>query len=170
PQLSAQAAADARDTGAAAYDYGPMLAGVKRLVSTADLALCSLETPLASEGGPYTYYPAFSVPPQVATALAATGFDSCATASNHTLDGGAAGVRRTLDALDAAGIRHAGSARSAAEAATPDILGVRGVRVAHLSYTDGFNRPGAAAGTPWLANRTDPDAILAEARRARAAG
>ena len=171
PELTSQAAADARESGTAGYDYGPMLAGIRRLVSTADLAICHLETPLAPAGGPYAYYPAFSVPPQVATALADTGYDTCSTASNHTLDRGAAGVRRTLDALDTAGIRHTGSARSAAEAATPDILTVRGVKVAQLSYTYGFNGQGAVpADTPWIANQTDPETILAAARLARAAG
>jgi poly-gamma-glutamate synthesis protein (capsule biosynthesis protein) len=170
PELTAQAAADAQASGAAGYDYAPMLAGIKRLVSTADLAICHLETPLAPDGGPYSYFPAFSVPPQVAPALVQTGYDTCSTASNHTLDRGAAGVRRTLDALDAAGIRHTGSARSPAEAATPDILTVRGVKVAQLSYTYGFNGQSLPAATPWLANQTDPAAILAAARRARAAG
>jgi hypothetical protein len=170
PQLSEQAAADAGQTGAGPYDYRPMLAGVGRVVSAADLALCQLATPLAPQGGPYHYYPNYSVPPQVASALAATGYDSCSTASNHTLDRGTQGVRQTLDALDAAGIRHAGSARSAGEAATPDILSVRGVKVAHLAYSYGFNLPGPPASTPWLANVTDPQAILADARRARAAG
>ena len=170
PQLTAQAAADAGQTGALPYDYAPMLAGIKRLVSGADLAICHLETPLAPDGGPYSYFPAFSVPRQVATALAETGYDTCSTASNHTLDRGADGVRRTLEALDAAGVRHTGSARSAAEAATPDILDVRGVKVAQLSYTYGFNGPSAQVDQPWLANRTDPEAVLAAARLARAAG
>jgi poly-gamma-glutamate capsule biosynthesis protein CapA/YwtB (metallophosphatase superfamily) len=79
-------------------------------------------------------------------------------------------AQEELDALDAAGIRHTGSARSPTEAATPDILSVRGVRVAHLSYTYGFDGQVGLAGSPWLANRTDPAAILAAARRARAAG
>jgi poly-gamma-glutamate synthesis protein (capsule biosynthesis protein) len=170
PQLSAQAAADARPPGAGRYDFRAMLAGIKPLVSGADLAICHLQTPLAPAGGPYLYYPAFSVPPQLAGAIAATGYDTCGTASNHTLDGGAAGVGRTLDALDEAGVRHTGSARSAVEAVTPDILDVHGVRVAQLAYTSGFNGRALPADRPWLANRTDPAEILAAARRARAAG
>jgi hypothetical protein len=42
------------------------------------------------------------------------------------------------------------------------------VKVAQLSYTFGFN--GLRPAYPWQANRTDPDAILAAAHRARAAG
>src|SRR5262249_53933595 len=103
-------------------------------------------------------------------ALADAGYDTCSTAGNHTLDQGAAGVRRTLDGLDAAGVKHTGSARSPNEAATPDILDVQGGRVAQLSYTYDFNSRSAPASRPWLANQTDPAAILAAARRARAAG
>ncbi|HET8660616.1 MAG TPA: CapA family protein, partial [Micromonosporaceae bacterium] len=102
--------------------------------------------------------------------LRQAGFDTCSTASNHTLDAGEQGVYRTLDVLDAAGLRHAGSHRSAAEQRTPTILDVRGVRVAHLSYTFGLNGLSRPAGRPWVANLLDPAAVLAEARRARSAG
>ena len=75
------------------------------MVAGADLAICHLETPLAPAGGPFTGYPSFSVPPQIASAIAATGYDTCSTASNHTIDKGEAGVARTLAALDAARVK-----------------------------------------------------------------
>src|SRR5262249_57909091 len=118
-QLAAQAAADARRTGVGPHDFRPVLRGIMPLVSGADLAICHLGTPLAPVGGPYFYYPTFSAPPQLAGALADAGYDTCSTAGNHTLDQGAAGVRRTLDGLDAADVKHTGSARSPNEAATP---------------------------------------------------
>lgn len=168
--LADQAAADARATGAGPFDFRPMFAGIKPVIAAADLAICHLETPLAPPGGPFSSYPTFSVPPQVAPALADLGYDTCSTASNHTLDKGAAGVRRTLDDLDAVHLRHTGSARSAAEAATPTILDVHGVRVAHLSYAYGFNGIAVPSDTPWIVNQIDTAAILAAARKARAAG
>jgi poly-gamma-glutamate synthesis protein (capsule biosynthesis protein) len=79
------------------------------------------------------------VPPQITTALRRVGFDTRTTASNHTVDAGERGVYRTLDALDAAGLRHAGSDRDAADQVTPTILDVRGVKVASLSYTSDDN-------------------------------
>ncbi len=171
PQLWQQAAADARAAGRSGYDFGPMLAGVAPAVRAADLASCELETPLAAPQGPFSGWPDFDAPPQVLTALEAAGYDSCTTASNHTLDQGTAGVRRTLDALDAAGLRHTGSARSAAEAGRPLIVTTgAGVRVAQLAYAFGFNGRAVPAGQPWLANRTDLPAILAAAHRARQAG
>ncbi|MET7504516.1 CapA family protein [Streptomyces microflavus] len=162
------------DAGGQGYDFAPMLKGVAPVVSRADLAICHMETVYGKEGGPYTGYPSFKSPPEVATALRATGFDSCSTASNHTLDDGSEGVDRTLGALEAAGIRHAGSARSAAEAARPTILsagpGKRAAKVAHLAYTYGTNDIPLPAGKPWTVNVTDERKIVAEARKARRAG
>lgn len=165
-----QAAADAAAAGRAGYDFGPIFAGVAPAITASDLAICHMETPLGPPGGPFMGYPLFSVPPQVATALRQAGYDTCSTASNHTLDGGEQGVYRTLDTLEAAGLRHAGSYRSAAAQRIPTILDVRGVRVAHLSYTSGFNGLSRPAGKAWLANLLDPAAVLDEARRARSAG
>jgi poly-gamma-glutamate synthesis protein (capsule biosynthesis protein) len=129
-----------------------------------------METPVGRPHGPFTNFPLFNVPPQVATTLAEIGYDSCSTASNHALDQHEAGVARTLAALDKAGIRHAGTARSPAEAARLNLLTVNGVTVAHLSYTFSFNGIPRPDGKEWLANLLDPDAVIKEARRARAAG
>ncbi|MFD4127355.1 CapA family protein [Streptomyces globisporus] len=164
----------ATDAGGAGYDFAPMLAGVAPVVSGADLAFCHMETVYGKEGGPYTGYPSFKSPPEIAAALRTTGFDSCSTASNHTLDDGAEGVRRTLDALDGAGVRHAGSARTAAEAARPTILpagpGKGAAKVAHLAYTYGTNDIPLPTGRPWTVNVTDERKIVEEARAARRAG
>ncbi|MFD6552402.1 CapA family protein, partial [Streptomyces sp. NPDC058398] len=109
-------------------------------------------------------------PPQVAQGLAATGYDSCSTASRHTLDDGADGVRRTLDALDRAGVRHAGSARGEREANAVTLMRAGGARVAHLAYTDDTNGLPLPEGQPWAVRLTDPARIVADARAARRAG
>jgi poly-gamma-glutamate synthesis protein (capsule biosynthesis protein) len=157
------------DAGGTRYDFLPMFEGVKPLVSRADLAICHMETVYGADGD-HTGNPAFKMPPQVADGLAATGYDACSTASNHSLDDGAAGVRRTLDALDLAGVRHAGSARTEQEAYVPTLLRAGNAMVAHLAYTygtDGFPMP---QGQPWSVNLIDRDRILADARAARKAG
>jgi poly-gamma-glutamate capsule biosynthesis protein CapA/YwtB (metallophosphatase superfamily) len=96
------------------------------------------------------------------------GFDGCSTASNHALDQGASGVTRTLDAMDKAGLGHAGTARTSDEANTTRIYDIKGVKVAHLSYTYGFGvrRP---TGKEWMANLIDASAIKTAARKAREA-
>jgi poly-gamma-glutamate synthesis protein (capsule biosynthesis protein) len=107
----------------------------------------------------------------VLTALKDVGYDSCTTASNHSIDQGYSGVQRTLDEIDAAGLKHTGSARSAAEAAKPLIITEpNGVKIAQLAYAFGFNGLQVPAGKPWLANLTNIAAILAAAHRAKVAG
>ncbi|CAM5285918.1 CapA family protein [Streptomyces tanashiensis] len=158
------------DADGAGYDFGPMLSGVRSVVSRADLAICHMETVYGEEGGPYTGYPAFKSPPEIAAALKATGYDSCSTASNHTLDDGAAGLGRTLDALDRAGVRHAGSARTAEEAARPTLLKAGGATVAQLAYTYDTNGYPMPEGQPWAVQLLHEDKVIADARAARAAG
>ncbi|WP_282772600.1 CapA family protein [Saccharomonospora viridis] len=173
PPLTEQAAEDAAEAGrggADEFDYAPLFEGVRPLVSEADLALCHLEVPLAEDGGPYSGYPQFIAPPELAQGLVDTGYDSCSTASNHTLDHGVDGVVSTLAALDEVGLDHTGSARSEQEAGTPLVLDVNGVSVGHVSYTYGFNGFELPADKPWLSNPLDADAIVAEAEAAKDAG
>jgi hypothetical protein len=89
----------ARRDGSGKLDFGPMLAGAKETVSAADLALCSLSTPLSADG-PFTGPPRYKAPAEMAQVIADTGFDGCSTAAEHSLDQGAAGVASTLSALD----------------------------------------------------------------------
>ncbi|MFJ8578229.1 CapA family protein [Micromonospora sp. NPDC093277] len=170
PPLTEQAAADAQDAGRSGHDFSRVLAAIRPRVSGADLAICHMETPLADPQGPFTGWPAFSVPPELADAAAWAGFDTCSTASNHSLDEGMEGITRTLDNLDRVGLRHAGTARNADEAARTNILDVAGVKVAQLSYALSFNDIPLPEGKPWAANLIDQEAILAAAHRARAAG
>lgn len=170
PPLTEQAAKDARAAGHAGHDFTQVLASIASVVSAADLAICHMETPLALPAGPFTGFPIFSVPPELADAAARAGFDTCSTASNHSLDTGMDGVQRTLDNLDRVGLRHTGTARDADEARTPNIIDVGGVKVAQLSYTFSFNGVPLPEGMPWAANLIDDKAILAEARQARAQG
>ncbi|MEU9174559.1 CapA family protein [Streptomyces sp. NPDC048420] len=157
------------DAGGGGYDFRPMLAGIRSVVSRADLALCHMETVYGANGN-YTGYPTFKSPPEVARGLAATGYDACSTASNHSLDDGADGIRRTLDTLDREGVRHAGSARTEQEAHTVTVLRAGPAKVAHLAYTYDTNGFPLPQGQPWAVNLMDENKILADARAARQAG
>ncbi|MFN2562079.1 MAG: CapA family protein [Jatrophihabitans sp.] len=171
PPLWQQAHADALAEGRSGYDFGPMYASIAPDVRSADLATCEMETPLAPPGGPFVGWPNFSAPPQVLTALKGVGYRSCTTASNHTLDQGYSGLKRTLDELDAAGLKHTGSARTAGEAATPLILTLdNGVRVGQLAYSFNFNGHEPSAGEAWQANLIEVPNILAAAHRMKQAG
>ncbi|MDF4252488.1 CapA family protein [Streptomyces sp. WMMB303] len=165
--LIRQARADADGSG---YDFGRMLAAAKPLADRADLAICHMETIYGPDGGPFTGYPLFQTPPQLARSVKDAGYDSCSTGSNHTLDDSADGVNRTLEAMDSVGLRHAGSARSAGERRRPTMLRAGGAKVAQLSYTYGTNGISLPENKPWLVNLIDPERIIRDARAARRAG
>jgi poly-gamma-glutamate synthesis protein (capsule biosynthesis protein) len=170
-RLWAQAKADGTDGN---LDFYPQLADLEPVISSADLALCHLETPLADLGVDYEGYPTFNVPPQITDAITKLGFDMCGTASNHSLDQGFSGLQRTIETLKAASIPYAGTAVSQEEASKPLILDVKTengiVKVGILSYTYGFNGFERDADKLWSANLIDPTAIITEAKLARSQG
>ncbi|MEV7203172.1 CapA family protein [Streptomyces griseoluteus] len=141
------------DASGGGHDFRPMLAGARPAVSGADLALCHLEPVEGADGDP-----AVVALPPLAQGLAATGYDSCSTASPRA-DG--TGITRTLNALDQAGVRHAGTSRTDTEARAVTLLRAGTAKVAHLSCAyDTTGRSGAA----------DAGRIAATARAARKAG
>jgi poly-gamma-glutamate capsule biosynthesis protein CapA/YwtB (metallophosphatase superfamily) len=141
-----------------------MFEQVEPWIRRADLALCHVETPM-SDAIPPAGYPLFNTPTELADAIAATGWDACSTASNHTIDQGQEGVDSTLRALDRAGVAHTGSFASEVESTRPLIVDVAGVQVAFLAYTTDLN--GLQAPAPWTVNvATDPEQVIGAARRA----
>ncbi|MFF6987836.1 CapA family protein [Streptomyces sp. NPDC010273] len=154
------------DAGGNGYDFRPMLSAVQPLVSRADLALCHIENVYGDPTGTAS----LMSPPEEARGLAATGYDSCSTASDHSLDAGPVGIQRTLDALDGAGVRHVGTARTDAEARAVTLLRAGPAKVAHLAYTADTNGVPLPPAEPWAVNLVDPARVLADARAARRAG
>lgn len=168
-------AAAAGRAGGTGFDFSGVLTDVAPVIGAADLAVCHLETPVAPPSRPFTGYPAFNVQPQILDALAGAGYDTCSTASNHSLDAGYDGIVRTLDALDALGVGHARTFRSDEESRTPHIMTIAGVRVADIAWTYGLNGYREPAGRPWVVNDFDAvgpriDGMLADAARGRRAG
>ena len=148
------------------YDFAPMFTQIKPYIQGADLALCHVETPMTP--APPAGYPTFNTPPELATAIAQTGWRACPTAGTHSLDQGQTGVDDTIRALDQAGVAHTGTFSSAAAQATPLIMTVKGVRVAFLAYTELTN--GIPSPHPWSVDRASAARILSDAHRARADG
>jgi poly-gamma-glutamate capsule biosynthesis protein CapA/YwtB (metallophosphatase superfamily) len=152
--------------GGQTYDFAPMFAELRPYVEGVDLALCHLETPMTPD--PPASYPVFNTPPELAEAVAASGWDACSTASNHSVDQGEEGIVETGKALDRAGVRHTGTFTSPSARRRPLILDVDGARIAYLSYTTDTN--GIPVPQPWMVNMAEPDRIVADARRARQEG
>jgi hypothetical protein len=169
------------NAGGKGYNFDPMFDGVRDTIKGADLAICHQETPISEDGKNLTVPNtlSFNAPKEIATALKNAGFDGCDTASNHTWDRQLTGVVQTLNVLDAAGLKHAGSARSQAEADAPPIYDVNGVKVGHLAYSyDIYNTAGpdtqVPPDAPWLKTMLWPaigaQGILAQAKAIKARG
>lgn len=132
------------------FDFGPSFANVSPLISEADFAIGNLETTLAGPGGQrrfnvekffmnYSGYPTFNTPDIMANNLKDAGFDLMLTANNHTLDSNEAGVFRTLDVLEEAGLETIGSYRSLEDSLEPYIKVVNGIRFGVINYTYAMN-------------------------------
>jgi len=152
--------------GGERYDFAPMFEEIRPYVEDPDLAFCHIETPMTPD--PPASYPIFNTPPDMAKGIAATGWDACSTASNHTLDQGEEGVGETIEALADAGVKQTGSATSEGQRRRPLILRSGGARIAFLAYTSDTN--GIPVPAPHVVNLIDRDQILADARRAKRAG
>ncbi len=155
--------------GGNGYDFLPMFEPLRSRVESADLAICHMEVPLSKDNRGISSYPSFRAPREVADAVADVGFDTCSTASNHTIDKGVQGAVDTLGVLDSAGLSHAGSARGPEED-RPTLYEVNGVTIGHISYTYGLNGLRVPGGKEYTVNVIDEAEILADAAFAREQG
>ncbi|KRE80699.1 CapA family protein [Arthrobacter sp. Soil762] len=167
-QLWQQARDDAAAAGKPGLDFTPLLEGQRKYIQASDLAICHQETPVAGPDGPFSAYPSFNVPPQIITASKAVGYQACTTASNHTIDRSTDGVLRTLDALDAAGLKHTGSYRTATESQGILILQTSAAKIAIIQGTYGLN--GQYPEYDWQVDMLDAPTMIAKAVKARALG
>jgi hypothetical protein len=130
---------------------------VRKYLQGADITTGNLEGTLGrggpskcSGGGSNCF--AFQAPASYARALARVGFDLFNLANNHSLDYGESGLRQTLRALRAAGVKHTGLVDEIKYAQ------VAGQRVAFLGF----------APYPWASPLTDIPAARRQIARAAA--
>ena len=91
------------------YDFTPFFEPIAPYwIDGVDVGLCHMETPMGP--GPPTTYPIFNTPTRSRRLdRQSSGWDACRTASNHSVDGGQAGIDGTVEALDEAKLAHTGS-------------------------------------------------------------
>jgi hypothetical protein len=156
--------AGAWDEETQSYNYEPTFRYVRPFIEQADIAVGNLEVTLA--GAPYTGYPQFSSPDELARASSAAGFDVMIQANNHALDRGKKGYERTLSVLDTIGLIHTGTFRDADDRNRnyPLILEKNNIRIALLNYTYGTN--GLVIPPPFIINRIDTLQISMDLQKA----
>lgn len=121
------------------YDFAPQLKDVRQFLTEPDITIANLETRLAGrDNRGYSGYPLFNCPEQLALGMAQSGIDVVLTANNHSLDRGFNGLVKTLDHLDAAGLKHVGNYRTREER-NPLVIDANGIKVGILNYTESTN-------------------------------
>lgn len=122
------------------FDYSPSTQYVAPWLREADFTAINLETTLTSSDH-YTGYPLFRSPIALAEHLKTLGIDAALLANNHCCDGGARGLKTTVESLNRLGIRHTGAFADSLDHALNRILYFSrgGIHFALLNYTYGTN-------------------------------
>lgn len=150
----------AYDSTTNTYQYEDVFREVSPILKNADYAVANLECTLA--GPPYTGYPRFSSPDELAAACLKNGINVLMTANNHSCDRGKTGITRTISVLDILGIQHTGTFYNPAHRDTSNllILNKGNLAVGILNYTYGTN--GLPIPAPAMVNLIDTAMILSD--------
>ncbi len=117
-------------------------------VRASDVAVANLESPLTTRPHVAETPNALEADPDVASLVAAAGFDAMSVANNHAGDAGLEGFTDTLTVLDDAGIVPIGGGPELTRAQAPAVLVRNGVRVALLAFDATQQGPPATGGAP----------------------
>lgn len=147
------------------YDYTPVFQYVKPIISKYDLAVANLEVTLAGE--PFTGYPQFSAPDELANAAKDAGFDVLCTANNHSCDRGDKGVIRTVKTLKKMDIARTGTFTDSTDFRSnhPLMIHKNDITIALFNYTYGTN--GLPFHYPAMVNLIDSVHLVSDLKAAR---
>jgi poly-gamma-glutamate synthesis protein (capsule biosynthesis protein) len=147
------------------FNYDDVFKYIKPVISGADIAIANFEVTLA--GPPYTGYPQFSSPADLAVACKNAGIDFLVTANNHAADRGKRGISSTINKLDSIGIPHTGTFLNSAyrDSLSPLFIHKNGISIALLNYT--FSTNGIIVPQPVIVNMLDKELIASDIRKAK---
>lgn len=148
------------DDSTQTYNYSSCFQYIAPLVSSKDIAIANLEVTLA--GKPFTGYPQFSAPDELAVAAWNAGFDILATANNHSCDRGDEGILRTIKVLDSLGMKSTGTFTDSVDYRNshPLFFTQNDIKVALLNYTYGTN--GLTFKYPAMVNMIDEQKVISD--------
>lgn len=152
------------------YDFSDWFRHISDRLTSADISVANMEFALGGE--PYSGYPAFSAPDDIAGQVAEDGIDIFLAANNHIYDRGLAGAERTLEqyrkTAETFGTVYTGLASDSVEEEKtwPVIMNVKGIRIAFINFTYGTNG-GRREGWPKVCYMNDRKAIAKAIGRAR---
>ena len=114
------------------YSYDTCFVYVKDRFKNVHFAGLNMETTF--NGPPYSGYPSFSSPDELALAIQRAGVNVFLTANNHIFDKGKAGALKTIALYDSLDVKHCGTDPAWI------VLTNNGIKVAVLNYSYNSNR------------------------------
>ncbi len=148
---------DAARQGDGTYSFMNTFRYLRPLLSKG-YALANFESTIAEAN--FSGYPAFRTPHNAMNAIKFVGFDMVALANNHSLDGGLAGVVRTIETADFYQLAHVGTYKDP-ESNLPTIVNIEGRDIAFLNYTYGLNGLDRyIEGKEYMINTLNEDKVL----------
>jgi poly-gamma-glutamate synthesis protein (capsule biosynthesis protein) len=142
----------------------------REILGEGDLVIGNLESPLTD------YHDRFmekkfilKASPGSAEGIRNAPIDVVTLANNHIMDYGGRGLKDTTSVLDRYGILHTGAGENLAEARSPALYEVQGVKIAVLAYsktfpTEFYAKRGSSGTAPGYARFVSKDVMAARAR------
>lgn len=153
------------------WNYDAIYQPVKEDVEAADLALVTQETVFVENREDISGYPSFGTPPEFGEALADTGFDVVAHATNHILDKGTDSIEFTMKwwKENHADTRILGIHESQADADNMTVIQCKALKLAMLDYTYGLNDIPLAEDKSYMIDVFNQEKARADIKKAREA-
>lgn len=145
------------------YDFDPCFEQVTPYLKNVDIATAWFGGVLDSVGT-YTGYPSFKTPQSLALAMKNTGFD-IVFRTNHTMDYGESGLRKTTTILNKYGIEQIGAYLTETESRNIYVFKKDNLKISFLSYTYGMND--IPVPKLWMVNFIDAEKIKDDITRAK---
>lgn len=124
------------DENGSVGDFYRVTEPVADSVRSADIAIVNQEAMTAGREFGISGYPFFNAPFELTEALRKTGFDVFATANNHSLDRGRAGIDAAVSYYRKTGALYVGTAAGKEDPLRPLVLLVNDISIALFSLTD----------------------------------
>ena len=149
------------------YDFKPMLAEMKPIISSFDLAYYNQETILGGTEIGVSTYPTFNSPYEVGDAFLDAGFNLVSLANNHTLDRGEQALINSCNYWKDKDVLYAGSYCSEEDRDKIIIKEKNGIKYALLSYTTVDNGIRVPGGKSYYLNKYNAEIVKQDVEKYR---
>lgn len=149
------------------YNFMPMFAQVKDLLSSSDLTIANEESMIGGTGLGLSSYPMFNSPFEIGDALKECGIDLVTIANNHSLDKRETGILKATEHWDQIGMPYTGAFRSQEDHDIIRVIDKNGITFSFLAYTYGTNGMVVPQGKDYLVNLINPEKMKKDIQEAK---